>query len=82
MGTTSSAFAQALAIDKATGGPRCSVGRFQETDHPNRDEIMAAIDDGSIMATSVSRACKTVDVHLGADTIRRHRNGDCKCPVA
>ena len=80
---TSSTFVELLAAETTSKmGARCSIAAFAESDHEYRDAILAAIDDPDVQATAVARACKTVGFNVGADTVRRHRKLDCKCPPA
>jgi len=61
-------------------GPRCSVAVMADRlDAGDADDFAAAIADPTITASAIWRALAMRGHHLGADAIRRHRNGVCAC---
>lgn len=77
-----SSILEAIAAEQAAfrKGPKCSVETLLDavpTDE--RDDVASAIDDPSIPLTLLSRALTKAGHKIGADTIGRHRKGDCAC---
>lgn len=79
MGTTTTAFAEALAI-KPKVGAQCSVTTLLEgLDTDTRAEVEAALDDPTIGHMRIVTALKAIGHEIGVSSIGRHRNGQCKC---
>lgn len=61
-------------------GPRCSVAVMADRlDDADAADLAAAIADPTVTASAIWRALAMRGHHLGADAIRRHRNGVCAC---
>jgi hypothetical protein len=64
----------------SVNGPRCTVAIIAERlEGADAADFAAAIADPTITASAIWRALAMRGHHLGADTIRRHRNGVCAC---
>lgn len=58
----------------------CGVTKTVEAmDKKDAADLLAAIDDNTIMATSISRVLARRGFVLKPDAIRRHRKRDCRC---
>lgn len=58
----------------------CGVTKVLETmDKKDADDLLAALNDNTIMATSISRVLQRRGINLKQDAIRRHRKKDCRC---
>lgn len=70
-----------LLEQQSPKGPNCSVGLFLETlnavDRAEWDEVLGNL---RIQSTTIARHAETIDAGMKADAIRRHRNGQCRCP--
>jgi len=59
---------------------RCSVTELlKQLDDDERVAVEKAIDDHSIMGTTISEVLKARGHKLGADAVRRHRRKVCSC---
>lgn len=60
---------------------QCSVGKaLAEMDDDLREVVQAKIDDNIRYANRViAKVLKRLDVSIAADTIGKHRSGDCRC---
>ena len=56
-------------------GPRCQTCLLLET--PLGPELQEALDDESIYGRAISSALKARGIHLGDQSITRHRRGLC-----
>lgn len=77
-----SSILEAIATEQAafTKGPACTVGQLLDSlPDDERPAVAAALDDPSIPYTVLSRALGKAGHKIGAETIRRHRKGDCAC---
>ena len=72
-------FADEVVAHSRHQGPRCTICEWLSgLDPKERREYEAVLDDRSYQATAISRALKLRRIFFGVDTIRRHRNGECK----
>jgi hypothetical protein len=71
----------AVAAIPVSGRPACTFGTWYATldkaDQADVDEVLASDAFGTAIATGIEKVHAT---KLGADTVRRHRNGRCSCP--
>lgn len=77
-----SSIMEAIAAEQAAfrKGPKCSVEHLlEQVPADERVDVEAAIDDPSIPLTLLSRALTKAGHKIGADTLGRHRKGDCAC---
>lgn len=74
--------ATAIAAEVRPQGGVCTVPRFiAALPKEIRDDLQAAFAAGTPVAPIV-RALKKLGHDIGAETLRRHRNGECKCDGA
>jgi hypothetical protein len=58
----------------------CGVTKTVESlDKKDAADLVAAIEDATIMATSISRVLARRGLTLKPDAIRRHRKRECRC---
>lgn len=77
-----SSILDAIAVEQAAfrKGPTCSAGMLLDAlPAAERDDVNAALLDNGIPYTVLSRALGKVGHKVGAETLRRHRKGDCAC---
>lgn len=77
-----SSILEAIAAEQAafTKGPTCSVGQLLDAlPDDERDAVASALADPAHPYTVLSRALGKAGHKIGAETIRRHRKGDCAC---
>lgn len=59
-------------------GPRCTLCVLDDTLTPaDRAALHAAMDDGSVTSSAISRALVTEGHDIRAETVRRHRAKQC-----
>lgn len=72
-------FADEVLAHTKSQGPSCTVCDWLEQLPPKeRDEYAHVLADRSFQGTSIQRALKARGYTFGVDTVRRHRNGECK----
>lgn len=77
-----SSILEAIAAEQAAfrKGPTCSAGLLLEAlPADERADVEAALLDPGIPYTVLSRALGKAGHKVGAETLRRHRKGDCSC---
>ena len=58
----------------------CGVTKTLETmEKTDSADLLSALNDHGIMATSISRVLQRRGINLKPDAIRRHRKKDCRC---
>lgn len=79
--TPSPSLADAIAANVRKRGPRCGVTLLDEQlAEPQRADFRAALGNGTIPSTAISKGLATLGHDLPFLTIQRHRRGDCDCP--
>lgn len=69
-----------MKADEIKKGPPCSLEVvLREMKNPDREDLLEAMKDPTIMATTISRVLARRGVKVGPQAIRRHRNGECRC---
>lgn len=77
--TTTSAFTEAL-VNKRLNGTRCSITvALDQLDDATRTEAETALADPTVQHVQLEAAFKAIGHDLGASSIGRHRNRQCKC---
>lgn len=62
-------------------GPRCSICILIPTlDKPEAAALVAALDDGAVTSSAISRALNSEGHEIRAETVRRHRAKECAGP--
>jgi hypothetical protein len=77
-----SKFASALAAQTARrSGPPCTIGTaLARLPKDEAADLRAALADPDARHTAIARALHEIDLDIRADTVGRHRRGDCDCP--
>lgn len=72
-------FADEVLAHSRQQGPRCTICEWLAgLTVKERAEYEPVLSDRSFQATAISRALKSRNISFGVDTVRRHRNGECK----
>lgn len=72
-------FADEVLAHSRQQGPRCTICEWLKDLSPKeRAEYAQVLGDRSYQATAIARALAARDIKFGVDTVRRHRNGECK----
>lgn len=63
-------------------GGLCSIGSLLDRlTEPDRNELIEALTDPEVESSALSRVMRRRDIAvIAAQTIGRHRRGDCACP--
>lgn len=62
------------------GGTPCTVKEVLESLEKNdREDLEKALEDRSIMGTSITNVLKRRGFNISAHTVQRHRRGGCSC---
>lgn len=65
----------AMAL-RAAKGPTCSVALLPD---PLRADLESALADPAIRMTDLVKALANRDIRISAQTLSRHRAGECQC---
>lgn len=80
MGSAKVRLLDKFKAQKARSGPSCSVSRtLNALPEHDRVDLVAALADESISATTISEVLKGEGVTVSADMLRRHRKQRCAC---
>lgn len=79
--TEVSKFAQALSVETAQPGPQCKTGTLlKRLPKDEAADLTAALADLNIAGSMISRALAKVGNPINAQSVVRHRKGECNCP--
>lgn len=75
-------FKQAIDTAMSGAGPSavCSIRQIsQKLDPADRAELHEVLADPSVMHVAISRVLTDMGYKVIPSTVRRHRNGECRC---
>ena len=73
-------FADALAVETDRPGPKCRTGiLLEELPKDDAADLRAALADPTVAGSMIARALTKLGHPMQAQSIVRHRKGDCGC---